>query len=398
MFKKIILSMCLVVGLNAAYLNEGNWKKGESFLTFLEENHIPLSIYYDMDREDRELATEIQSGTKYQELKDDSGDIEQVLIPVGEELQLHLIRDKDTKEYSLRITPVAYQLSELSIAIDIKSSPYKDIINATNSYSLANEFISAYKRSVNFKDLKKGDKLAIFYEQRKKLGKSYGTPLIKAAMVELGGKKHYVFLYDDDRYYTAKGKEIEGYIFGRPLSHFKRISSKFTLKRWHPILKRYRAHLGIDYAAKRGTPVKAAGDGRITFRGRKSGYGKILEIKHVNGYKTIYAHLNKFKKGYKSGSKVKKGDIVAYVGSTGMSTGPHLHFGLYKNNRAINPNKVIKIAKNIISGKKRKKFDIVVNKYKKRFKIALAEKTLPMREKNFKYIVSLEQHEDMSAN
>lgn len=391
-----ILLTCIVT--NGAYLEESEWKKGESFLTFLEAHNIPLSIYYDLDREDRELATEIQSGRKFQMLKSDNGDLEQVLIPVGEELQLHLIKNQDKNKYSMQITPVSYQIQNLSAVIDIKKSPYQDIVDATNNRPLANEFVNSYKKSINFRGLKKGDRLVIFYTQRKRLGKRYGDPTIKAGMIEVRGKKNYIFLFDENRYFTDKGKEIEGYFLKMPLSYYKRVSSKFTYKRWHPILKRYRAHLGIDYAARRGTPVKAAGNGRVSFVGRKGGYGKTIKISHSGGYKTLYAHLKGYKRGIKRGKRVKKGQVIGYVGNTGMSTGPHLHFGLYKNNRAINPNKVVKVAKSILRGKERKKFLTLVKDYKNRFEIALSERKPPIKEENFSYIVLLEKHSKTDTN
>lgn len=391
-----ILLTCMVA--NGAYLEEKEWKKGESFLTFLESQNIPLSIYYDLDREDRELATEIQSGRKFQMLKSDNGDLEQVLIPVGEELQIHLIRDKDTDKYTMQITPVSYQTEKLSVAIDIQRSPYQDIVAATNNHPLANEFVNSYKKSLNFRNLKKGDRLVIFYTQRKRLGKRFGDPTIDAGMIEVRGEQNFIFLYDENRYFTDKGKEIEGYFLKMPLTSYKRISSKFTYKRWHPILKRYRAHLGIDYAARSGTHVKAAGNGRVTYMGRKGGYGKTIEIRHADGYKTLYAHLRGYKKGLRRGKRVNKGQTIGYVGNTGLSTGPHLHFGLYKNNRAINPNKVVKVTKSILRGKERKKFFAHVKDYKKRFEVALNERKPPIREENFNYIVLLEKPVEANTN
>lgn len=123
---------------------------------------------------------------------------------------------------------------------------------------------------------------------------------------------------------------------------YKRISSQFTKKRWHPVLKRYRAHLGTDFAAPRGRKIYAAGDGKVEFIGRRGGYGKTIIIRHPNGYKTLYAHQNKFRAGIKRGRYVKRGEHIGYVGSTGLSSGPHLHLGVYKNGRAVNPLKIIK--------------------------------------------------------
>ena len=381
----------LSVLLSASTLHVEKWGQGETFLTFLEKNGLPSNIYYSLPAEDQEITAEIRSNVKYQMLKEDDGTIEQVLIPIGEELQLHLIKQSDG--YKLTTTPVAYKEEKLSITVDIQSSPYQDIINETNNYLLAHEFVQAFKNSVNFKRLRKGDKLVIFYTKRKRLGTQYGSPKIEAAMVEVRGHKNYVFRYNKGRFYDAKAKEVEGFFLSKPVN-YRRISDKFTYKRWHPILKRYRAHLGIDYAARSGTPIRSAGDGKIVQLGRKGGYGKTITVRHANGYKTLYAHMRAYRKGMKRGKWVKKGQVIGYVGSTGMSTGPHLHFGLYKNNRAINPNSVVKITKSQLTGKKRKEFFTYIKQYKADIEVALSDDSNPEKEKSFEYVVSLDsQHE-----
>lgn len=377
--------------LNAAYLEESTWKNGETFLDFLSNNSLPLNIYYNLDGRDKELAAEIISGTKFQILRSDDKTIQQVLIPVGEELQLHI--EKQDKTYILTTTPIAYQEEQETIAIQITKSPYQDIIDATHNYLLAHEFIQSYKKSVNFKNLRKGDNLVIFYSKKIRLGQQFGSPTIEASMVEVRGVKHYVFLYNKNRYYDANGREVEGFFLSLPV-HYTRISDRFTYKRWHPILHRYRAHLGIDYAAPRGTPVKAARSGRIIFEGKKSGYGNTIVIAHEDGYKTLYGHLEKFKRGIRRGEHVKKGQVVAYVGSTGLSTGPHLHFGLYRGTVAINPNSAIKLVKSVLAGKKREEFMKYTARFKANMNLALINKKQPTVEQKFNYIVRLEKRDE----
>ncbi len=372
--------------LNASHLEELNWKKGETFLTFLEHNSLPLRIYYDLDGSDKELATEIITGTKYQILKSDDGKIEQVLIPIGDELQLHI--KIENGKYILTTTPIIYEEHKEILSIKITNSPYQDIINATKNYLLANQFVQSFKKSVNFKRLRKGDRLVIYYTKKTRLGKQFGTPKIEASMIEIRGKKHYVFLYNKGRYYDEKGREVEGFFLSLPVK-YTRISDRFTYKRWHPILHRYRAHLGIDYAAPRGTPVKAARAGKIIFKGRKGGYGNAIMIRHEEGYRTLYAHLSKFKRGIRRGKYVKKGQVVGYVGSTGLSTGPHLHFGLYRGSRAINPESAVKLTKSVLSGKIRKKFLRYTKKYKQKIEVSLKKEIEPKIEKKFDYVVSL---------
>jgi murein DD-endopeptidase MepM/ murein hydrolase activator NlpD len=118
---------------------------------------------------------------------------------------------------------------------------------------------------------------------------------------------------------------------------FSRISSRFTKKRWHPVLKRWRSHRGVDYAAARGTPIKATSNGKISYRGRKGGYGKAIFIQQGNTYATVYGHMSNYAKGLRKGSKVKQGQVIGYVGSTGLATGPHLHYELRVNGKHRNP-------------------------------------------------------------
>ena len=371
----------------ATKLIEKKWEKGKTFLNFLEDHKMPLKLYYNMDTADKELTSEIIAGSRYQVLQDSNGTIEQVLIPVGEELQIHI--GKNDKGYFVDTIPIVYETEHRILETSITASPYQDIVKTTNNYLLANEFIQSYKNSINFKkDLRKGDKLVVVYTQKVRLGRQFGNPIIEAAMIETRGVKHFIYRYKG-RYYNAKGKELAGFFLSQPC-RYTRISDRFTYKRWHPILHRYRAHLGIDFAAPIGTPVHAAANGTVIFAGRKGGYGNCVIIRHINGYKTLYAHLKKFARGIRRGRYVKKGRTIAYVGSTGLSTGPHLHFGLYKNNHAINPASTIKIAKSVLRGKKKKVFLSYIDKYKKEIKVALnKDQITPKREEAFAFYMSV---------
>ncbi|HHH72630.1 MAG TPA: M23 family metallopeptidase [Sulfuricurvum sp.] len=308
---------------------------GETYLMFLQRLGLPQSLYYDIDKEDQKLTEEVRSGVPYQVMRDANSTVEQVLIPVSEELQLHLYRNGT--DFSLEAIPIISSSRRESVVLSIEHSPYYDILKATDSKQLAQAFVAGFKNSLNFRrDLRKGDRLAMVYEQKYRLGSPFSMPTLQVAMIEMRGKRHTVYLNSDERYYDEKGRQVEGFLLARPVRN-ARISSGFTRRRYHPILKRYRAHLGIDYAAPRGTPIMAAGSGRIIFAGRTRGYGNLIKIRHSDGYVTLYAHQKSFRRGIRKGKYVKQGQIIGYVGTTGLSTGPHLHFGLYKNGRAINP-------------------------------------------------------------
>ncbi|WP_456380948.1 peptidoglycan DD-metalloendopeptidase family protein [Hydrogenimonas sp.] len=349
------ISTLLLLGslLSASVVEKRPWPQGESFLQFLDRHGIPQSLYWDLDKEDKELCEEIRAGASWYMMTDDNGStIEQVLIPINEELQIHLVKEREG--YRFEMIPVAYREITDSFALSIERSPYQDIIAATNNGLLAHAFVDAFKNSFDFTRLRKGDRLAVVYKEKLRLGRPFGLPKIEAAMIEKRGKPHYLFRFKD-RYYDEKGREVEGFLFRKPVNHV-RITSRFTLRRWHPILHRYRAHLGVDFGGRTGTPIYAAADGRIVFAGRLGGYGKVIKIRHRDGFMTLYAHMHRFRRGMRRGKYVKKGQVIGYIGSTGMSTGPHLHFGLYKNGRPINPLGVIKVTKKTIRGKTRKEF------------------------------------------
>lgn len=361
------------------------WPKGESLITFLGKRNISKDIYFNLSKDDKEICSEIVAGVKYEEAKKD-GVIENILIPVSEDMQIHIFKSKD--RYNLEIIPIIYDKFEDIMVVNITRSPYEDIIRVSNNHKLAHEFVRNFRKSFNFRKLQKNDKIAIKYIQKIRLGKYYGIPEIISSTLQGRYKKNYVYKNPSDgRYYDEKGRSLTSIFFKVPL-RYRRISSKFTKKRWHPILKRYRAHHGIDYAAPTGRKIKATAPGRVTFIGRKGGYGKTIEIKHKGGYKSLYAHQSKFARRLKRGSKVKQGQTIGYVGNTGRSTGPHLHFGLYKNSRPINPAKVMSYSKKTLYGKARKSYLRFASKTKKEMLNAIKKNKKAYIIKKFKNILS----------
>jgi murein DD-endopeptidase MepM/ murein hydrolase activator NlpD len=188
-------------------------------------------------------------------------------------------------------------------------------------------------------DLRKGNTFSVLFEQKVRDGKRVGAGPILAAEMKVNGQTHQVFYFRQsdghEGYYDSRRRSIHKFFLKAPLQ-YSRITSTFTYRRYHPILKIYRPHLGVDYAAPAGTPVSALGDGTITFIGTKGGYGKFIEITHgATAFKTTYGHLSRFAKNLEQGGRVEQGQIIGYVGSTGLSTGPHLDFRFYKNGKPI---------------------------------------------------------------
>ncbi len=189
-------------------------------------------------------------------------------------------------------------------------------------------------------DIRRGDSFSVLFEEHFLDGEKIGNGPILAAEFTNRGKTfqavRYVSADGDANYYTPEGRSMRRAFLRTPVE-FTRISSPFNPNRRHPVLNTIRAHKGTDYAAPRGTPVKASGDGRIKLAGRKGGYGNTVIIQHGQTYETLYAHLNAFHRSIRSGTRVKQGQTIGYVGSTGLATGPHLHYEFYVNGSVRNP-------------------------------------------------------------
>jgi murein DD-endopeptidase MepM/ murein hydrolase activator NlpD len=363
-FKWLFVGLITLQSLHAYELYDNRvedkiWKRGETLLGFLQENMLPLKLYYDMDDEDEKISSDIRANTVCSILRDEDYEIRQALIPLNEELQLHIYRDNNNT-YSMSVEPILYQSHKKTLLLTVENLLSKDIVNKTGNFKLSVEFEQIFRKSFDFRKLHLGDKIVAFYTEKIRLGKFYGTQKIEAAMIQNRSKKHYLFLYNG-KYYDADGKSIDKDSFMVPCK-YRRISSRFTKKRWHPILRRYRAHHGIDYAGPVGTPIKAALGGKVIFMGRKGGYGKTVIIRHKGGYKTLYAHLSRFNNRVRR-STVKKGTVIGYMGNTGRSTGPHLHFGLSRNDKWINPESKI-IIRGGLRGSKKREFLKLVKEYK----------------------------------
>ena len=226
----------------------------------------------------------------------------------------------------------------------IKSTLYESILEIGESPNLVFRYADIFAWEVDFfTDTRAGDSFYVLIE--KTLCDSnfldYGNVFFARYKGELGD--YYGIYYHDpdgyEDYYNLKGESLRKSLLKSPL-RYAYISSYYSKRRFHPILKIWRPHHGLDYVAPIGTPISAIGDGVVTYKGWKGGYGNLVEIRHKNNFKTRYGHLSKFVKGLYKGKRVKTGELIGYVGSTGLSTGPHLHFELHRNGVSINPLKV----------------------------------------------------------
>lgn len=216
-----------------------------------------------------------------------------------------------------------------------------NLVSALEDINIALEISEIFSSDIDFwTELQKGDWFKVLAEALYLDGKfkRYGKILYSEFFNNGNLYKAYYF-EKEDGYFDEKGKNKLRAFLKTPLN-FKRISSSFSHSRYHPILKIYRPHHGIDFVAPAGTPVSSIGDGKVEFAGYKGQYGNLVIVKHGNGWKSCYGHLSKFGKGIREGVKVKQGEIIGYVGSTGLSTGPHLHYELKAGERPVNPFKI----------------------------------------------------------
>lgn len=223
----------------------------------------------------------------------------------------------------------------------INSSLFMAGKDAGMTGSLIMELANIFAWDIDFAlDIRRGDQFKVMYEERYLDGKKIGNGAILAAEFVNQGKTFQSVRYTNaegaTHYYTPTGESMRKEFLRMPVD-FARISSHFNLNRKHPILHTIRAHKGTDYAAARGTPIKASGDGKVIFAGVKGGYGNTVILQHGQAYQTLYAHMHNFGKGVKVGTRVRQGQIIGYVGTTGLSTGPHLHYEFYVNGVVRNP-------------------------------------------------------------
>lgn len=241
---------------------------------------------------------------------------------------------------------------EQTAKVGITSSLWNAMVEAGTDPTLAITLSEIYAWSIDFYGIAKGDSIRVLYEQSFVEDKPLQDFKVKAAIFTNAGKDFYAIPFEQSEriaYFDEEGNSLQKAFLKAPLK-YSRISSGFSNNRYHPVLKRYRAHHGVDYAAPTGTPVHSIGDGVVVKKAyQANGGGNYVTIKHNSVYTTTYMHLSKFAKGIQPGKRVKQNDVIGYVGSTGLATGPHLDFRVYKNGSPINPLKMSSPPKEPIS-------------------------------------------------
>lgn len=261
---------------------------------------------------------------------------------------------------------------------DIQSSLYMSLKNQGVNPVLAIELSEIYAWTIDFYRIQKGDRFQVIFEEQYVDEDKVGIGKIKAALFEHRKEGFYAFYFEQGGvgdYFDENAQSLRKAFLKAPVK-FSRISSKYSRKRFHPVLKRNKAHLGTDYAAPYGTPIMTTGDGSIIEIGYSGGNGNYVKVRHNGTYTTQYLHMSKFQSGLKKGSKVRQGDIIGYIGSTGLATGPHVCYRFWKNGSQVDPFKEKIPPSNPVKESERIGYDSVMNQYIG--EMSLSEQNIPL--------------------
>ncbi|MBQ6084802.1 MAG: peptidoglycan DD-metalloendopeptidase family protein [Bacteroidales bacterium] len=322
---------------------EGNVKKNEFLANILQKEGVSYNTINYIDRNQRKVfdVRKIKVGNKYTFLMSRDS------VPQAK----YWIYEIDRTNYAVfKLTDSlsAWRgekevITEIEhVGVEIKSSLWNAMADAGCDYSLILELSDIYAWTIDFFGIQEGDSCKVIFEKKYIAGDtvSFGIGNVLAAYFKNNGEGKYAFSYEQNgrkEYFDENGDNMRKAFLKAPLN-YRRISSKFSNGRMHPVYHVVRPHHGVDYAAPTGTPVQSIGDGTVIAKGwDKKGGGNYVKIKHNSTYTTTYMHLSKFGKGISQGCKVKQGQTIGYVGSTGASTGPHLDFRLQKNGTYIDP-------------------------------------------------------------
>ena len=342
-------------------------KKGDSIQKILkkfrvENNEIQKIISeYKKHRNPNQLLTGNQISITLRENDNrESNSILKLFIPITKSTSIEITRDDEDKIISNKIITQLFKKKVLADNI-IKNSLYASAVQADVNPETIIEFARIFGFEIDFqRDIRKEDYFKIVYEKFLDENGEYvkSGPIIYAHM-SVNGREITLYKFGSDKdygYFDVDGKSVEKALMKTPING-ARLSSPFGMRK-HPILGYNKKHMGTDFAAPLGTPIMASGSGTVTRAKWCGGGGNCIKIKHNSTYETVYAHLSKFAKGIKAGKKVRQGQIIGYVGSTGMSTGPHLHYEVIVNGKKVNSQKLKLPSGKVLKNEERKLFEI----------------------------------------
>ncbi len=349
--------------------NEIILSKGDSFFSILKKFDLPNGEIYKIVRKIEEIfdLKKLKINDKIFIYKSKKDEIKQIEFNLDIDTVLVVNLNDNIDVNVIELKKLSYQTSK---EFKILESLYTDGIKNELPQPILIELIKLFSFDLDFqRDIKKNTLVSISYDfEIIESNNNVKYNDINYALISIEGKKieYFKFITDDGYidYFNKEGKNVKKSILKTPLDG-ARLSSNFGMRK-HPISGFNKMHKGVDFAAPSGTPVYAGGNGIIEYLGRNGGYGKYIRIRHNNEYKTAYAHLSGYKKGISKGTRVNQGDIIGYVGSTGNSTGPHLHYEILYQNKHVNPLKLKLPSGKILTGQELKRF-------KREFKVIYAD-------------------------
>lgn len=318
----------------------GNIKTGETLVDIFKKYKLELKELFQMREASANVhrLKDLYPGQPYKIILDDSNRISSFSYWINDDTVLNIINTDEG--FCAEKTVVQYEKRIECVGGEVKDNLVSSIGNENGGLLLALQLSDIFAWDIDFTtDIRNNDSYRVFVEGLYLDGefKKYGD-IIAAEFIN-NGQTFRAYRYEIEGktdFYNEEGQSIRKAFLKAPLN-FRRISSFFSKERKHPILKICRPHHGLDYAAPTGTPVSVSGGGKVVFSGYKGQYGKLVVVKHRNGYKTYYGHLSRIAKGIKTGRQMEQGQLIGYVGSTGLATGPHLHYEMRINNKPVNP-------------------------------------------------------------
>jgi murein DD-endopeptidase MepM/ murein hydrolase activator NlpD len=314
---------------------EDKIKRNEVLGDILEEYNVPANLIHQVSQLSRQIfdVRKIAPNKKYTLLCDQQDSLKTARVLVYEPNQIDYIvfRFEDTLWVDVCKRDVV--ILEKSIAGEIRSNLSQTIEELGISHELTNRFVDIFGWQVDFQRLQKGDKFKLIYEDAQVEGVPVGIKQINGIYFEHYGSPYYAIPFDQGEgpdYFDAEGNSLRKALLKYPIE-FTRISSRYSMSRFHPVQKRYKAHLGTDFAAPSGTPIRSVGDGIVEEAQYKANNGNYVKVRHNGTYTTQYLHMSRIAEGVRAGTKVRQGQTIGYVGSTGLATGPHLCYRFWRN-------------------------------------------------------------------
>lgn len=323
--------------LDTFHVSKGEIKPNQFLSEILDEHHVVYEKVDELVRNVKDVfdVRTLRAGKEFMILSKDADSPAQYFLY---EPDVYSYVVYDIENASAKIHQREVNTEVVTASGIIESSLWQTMVDNELSYDLASRLEDVFGWSIDFHHIQNGDKFKVIYEKKSIEGQTVGAGEILGAYYKNYDNEYYGILFENDKhkgYYDLEARPMKKNFLKSPVK-YSRISSRFNRNRFHPVLKRRKAHLGTDYAAPRGTPIYSVANGVVTKASRTRGNGKYVKIKHDATYQTQYLHMNGFAKGIKSGVHVKQGQVIGYVGSTGLATGPHVCFRFWKNGRQVN--------------------------------------------------------------